>query len=403
MLTCGLHNANVDRQHRAQYLRKCGRGIGDHEAWRLGKHVKDGSERDGHGIPRTFVREVRDQVGGYSLAEPSAVETIVRHEGRAAHGLQPCNDVRNFYQATLKPMFSLNALTLRINHHRLRRSLSTAIVQLGPNHRIFPKRLDVAGCYLILAYTGCRPAEVVDGENKLPSNGCWNELFSSQATLPLTAPPEDAPPDEYSKDIMRPLEFETQSRGRPKAPCYEDIQLMVIRHPETGVDALTSLLTARALTIDTKADHFLFHAHQKGDLLSRHPHRQHCSPRRCLRIQNPDQRRRRLRSSQQSFTHVHPPPMEGLVEEARVPSLRRQSPPPLPYRTLHDYMGGQSLDMGYEKPIGPKDWRRNVGNTVNGQASDAVRDQVMRQSTTPMSSRMPISTPMFSSTCRTPC
>jgi hypothetical protein len=72
--------------------------------------------------------------------------------------------------------------------------------------------------------------------------------------------------------------------------------------------------------------------------------------------------------------------MEGLVEEARVPSLRRQSPPPLPYRTLHDYMGGQSLDMGYEKPMGPKDWRRNVGNTVNGQASDAVRDQVMRQS-----------------------
>jgi hypothetical protein len=70
---------------------------------------------------------------------------------------------------------------------------------------------------------------------------------------PLKAPPEDAPPDEYSKDITRPLEFETQSRGRPKALCYEDIQLMIIRHPEIGVDALTSLLTARALTIDTKA------------------------------------------------------------------------------------------------------------------------------------------------------
>jgi Protein of unknown function (DUF3435) len=39
---------------------------------------------------------------------------------------------------------------------------------------------------------------------------------------------------------------------------------------------------------------------------------------------------------------------------------------PLPYRTLHDYMAKQSLNMGYEKPIGPKDWRRNVGNTVNG-------------------------------------
>ncbi|KAH9174385.1 hypothetical protein EDB89DRAFT_568429 [Lactarius sanguifluus] len=54
---------------------------------------------------------------------------------------------------------------------------------------------------------------------------------------------------------------------------------------------------------------------------------------------------------------------------------------PLPYRTLHEYeyMGRQSLDMGYEKPIGPKDWRRNVGNTVNGQASDAARDKVVRQ------------------------
>jgi hypothetical protein len=51
---------------------------------------------------------------------------------------------------------------------------------------------------------------------------------------------------------------------------------------------------------------------------------------------------------------------------------------PLPYRTLHDYMDRQSLDMGCEKPIRPKDWRRNVGNTVSGLASDAVRDQIMR-------------------------
>ncbi|KAG6829647.1 hypothetical protein H0H87_010612 [Tephrocybe sp. NHM501043] len=41
-------------------------------------------------------------------------------------------------------------------------------------------------------------------------------------------------------------------------------------------------------------------------------------------------------------------------------------------------MGNQSLDMGYEKRIGPKDWRRNVGNTVNEQASEPVRDQIMR-------------------------
>jgi len=72
------------------------------------------------------------------------------------------------------------------------------------DHRIFPserQRLDVAACYLILAYTGCRPAEVVDGEKNIPSDGYWDELFGSQATLPLKAPPEDAPPDAYSKEI----------------------------------------------------------------------------------------------------------------------------------------------------------------------------------------------------------
>ncbi|KAK4188171.1 hypothetical protein QBC35DRAFT_383231, partial [Podospora australis] len=31
---------------------------------------------------------------------------------------------------------------------------------------------------------------------------------------------------------------ESESRGRPKALCYEDIMLMVVRHPETGEDGL---------------------------------------------------------------------------------------------------------------------------------------------------------------------
>ena len=31
---------------------------------------------------------------------------------------------------------------------------------------------------------------------------------------------------------------ECESRGRPKALCYEDILLMVVRHPETGEDGL---------------------------------------------------------------------------------------------------------------------------------------------------------------------
>jgi len=52
------------------------------------------------------------------------------------------------------------------------------------DHRIFPderQQLDVAGCYPLLAYTGCRPADVVDGEKNLPLDGCWT---SSSATKP---------------------------------------------------------------------------------------------------------------------------------------------------------------------------------------------------------------------------
>ena len=31
---------------------------------------------------------------------------------------------------------------------------------------------------------------------------------------------------------------EYKDRGRPKALCYEDIQLMVVRHPKTGEEEL---------------------------------------------------------------------------------------------------------------------------------------------------------------------
>ncbi|KAH9174384.1 hypothetical protein EDB89DRAFT_2067685 [Lactarius sanguifluus] len=87
------------------------------------------------------------------------------------------------------------------------------------------QRLDVAACYLTIAYTGCRPADAVDGEqNILLDDVCWEELFGSQANLPLRAPSEDVSLDAQSKHTTRLLELETQHRGRPKALCYEDIQ-----------------------------------------------------------------------------------------------------------------------------------------------------------------------------------
>ncbi|RYP22820.1 hypothetical protein DL767_008966 [Monosporascus sp. MG133] len=60
-------------------------------------------------------------------------------------------------------------------------------------------RTQLAGCYLGLALTGARAPEFVDGKKRTAK---------------------------------------TASRGRPKALCYENILLIVVRHPETGQDVL---------------------------------------------------------------------------------------------------------------------------------------------------------------------
>ncbi|XP_044724710.1 FluG domain-containing protein [Hirsutella rhossiliensis] len=51
---------------------------------------------------------------------------------------------------------------------------------------------------------------------------------------------------------------------------------------------------------------------------------------------------------------------------------------PLPYHKLNDDMERQTLDAGFEKALGPKTFRRGAANAANGNASDAVRDQMMR-------------------------
>ncbi|KAH8757878.1 hypothetical protein F5883DRAFT_566585 [Diaporthe sp. PMI_573] len=50
------------------------------------------------------------------------------------------------------------------------------------------------------------------------------------------------PLDEHSTLLEEMLTQETAGRGRPKALCYEDIMLMVVRHPETGKDVLAMVI-----------------------------------------------------------------------------------------------------------------------------------------------------------------
>jgi len=151
------------------------------------------------------------------------------------------------YNAKLVPRYGLYAPTLRIKTVTDSSDLLALLsFNLAYDHRIFPserQRLDVTTCYLILAYTGCRPAEVVDGEKSKPLDGSWEELVGYEDSMLLEDLSDDEPVDEYSKKIAQLLECETQSRGRPKALCYEDVQLMVIRHPVTGRETLTMSIT----------------------------------------------------------------------------------------------------------------------------------------------------------------
>lgn len=103
---------------------------------------------------------------------------------------------------------------------------------------IFPgerHRIQLASCYQILCYTGARPAELVDGERKKPKHS--SILFGSKVVTSVASDDNEdqvEPLDEDSKLLQGLLSQETIGRGRPKALCYEDIQMMIVRHPKTG-------------------------------------------------------------------------------------------------------------------------------------------------------------------------
>lgn len=78
-----------------------------------------------------------------------------------------------------------------------------------PDERV---RLVIAAYYLVLGYTGCRPAEIVDGEKKQPKHARWYDLFESRDLLQL----DPAPDLGFEDDLPR------QSPLRPM-PCATTI------------------------------------------------------------------------------------------------------------------------------------------------------------------------------------
>jgi hypothetical protein len=88
---------------------------------------------------------------------------------------------------------------------------------------IFPgerHRINLAGCYQLLCYTGARLAELVDGERQKPKDGPIQESFGQNAvqlSASASSEEQEAPADEQSKVLNGLLCQETVGRGRPKA------------------------------------------------------------------------------------------------------------------------------------------------------------------------------------------
>ena len=112
---------------------------------------------------------------------------------------------------------------------------------------IFPlerRRVNLHGLLLFMAYTGGRPAEFVNNESKPPKE--VDEIFGPKVILNRAHKDDgdsadddgsdDDAPDEESRLLENLLLQAVTNRGRPKALCYEDVLLSIVRHPETGKD-----------------------------------------------------------------------------------------------------------------------------------------------------------------------
>lgn len=91
---------------------------------------------------------------------------------------------------------------------------------------------------MTICYTGVRPAELVNNERKPPKDGSLGQLFGAKVVMSADGDAEADVDEEAADDDSRRLHElllrETVKRGRPKALCYEDILMMMVRHPVTG-------------------------------------------------------------------------------------------------------------------------------------------------------------------------
>lgn len=225
-------------------------------------------------------------------------------------------------------------------------------------------------------------------ERKSCEDRCLEELFAPKAIKVSydDDDDEDKTLDDKSKVLEKLFSQEAVDRGRPKALCYEDVLLMVVCHLDTGEDVLAmSIKFMHHKGVDNKPKPTIFFFTTTRRLIF------------CLitviislalhdgAFDAPSLASARLIFQAKVRGPVKYTPIRWKKEWLKRPIFRRYNGPilsenePLQYqKKLKDDMEWQSLDYGCERAIGPKAWRRGAANVANGNASDAVRDQMMR-------------------------
>ncbi|KAK0367771.1 FluG domain-containing protein [Colletotrichum limetticola] len=313
------------------------------------------------------------------------------------------NDVKEvykFHDRVIVPHFNLRAPNTDgkpvLGVEDLRAILTFNIAYDMGIFQLERQRVQLAGCYQILCYTGARPGELVQNERKKPQDGSVDELFKTRGLESTNARHHNSPKsiegddevgaeDEGSLLLNGLLLQETVGRGRPKALCYEDILLMIVRHPVTG--APTPAMAIKfvhhkgadnkpkpTIFYFTPAKKLIFCAVSTIIALALHDHAFDAasltSASRILRAQ--------IRGPTQCT------PLRWKASMLKTPVFRRihgtqlAADEAMPYSKLRDDMGRQSLDAGFEKRWTPRFARRGAANAANGNAPDAVRDQMMR-------------------------
>ncbi|KAI0835719.1 hypothetical protein F5Y06DRAFT_305690 [Hypoxylon sp. FL0890] len=301
-------------------------------------------------------------------------------------------EIYKYYKCVLAPRFGHQPPNidgkpvLSVDNLRVILTLNIAYdTSIFPGER---HRIQLASCYQILCYIGARPAELVDSERKKPRDSSIEELFGDKV---VQSPPSDddeeqaTPLDKDSKQLQSLLSQETVGRGRPKALCYEDIQMMIVRHPITGrcIPAM-AIKFVHHKGADNKPKPTIFYFTLTRKLLF-------CAVSTILALALHDNAFDAPSLTNASIVFsLKPPrfknciPLRWKASKLKTPVFRRYRKASLSkteamlYSKLRDDMGNQSQDAGYEKKWTPRFARRGAANAANGDAPDSVRDQMIR-------------------------